>query len=652
MAITYTSYGYMGKIAKVDLSTSSVTILNTADYATKYIGGRGIAEKLYWDMVEPETKAFDPENCLIFMTSPLVGTLSPTANHTVLASKRASSLPYERFGTSTAGGHFGPELKRAGFDGLIVTGASKKPVYLWINDGVIEIRSASLSILWGLDTAATTEELQRRHGGSAQVYAIGPAGENLCREAAITTDAFHAFGTGGHGAVMGSKMLKAIVVKGTGSVKVAEPGALMTVCDKVRKLLTKKDTEEGPVNTVRRQPSWFWLHFQSAGGRVPRWSSETEGKAGTARLGTAACANCPVGCGLTIKYLDGSGAAVQKCAKPFFEMTTKEHYDAVQAGRLSTAAGELAQRLGINAQFVSPGPNLQNIKVPLALYEAGLITKESTGINWDEVGTEEFWNNYTRKVVYREGEFGNDAAEGWWYLCNKLGEQALEIHNESYTKYGEEIGWGPGMYYFAMLYQVLGMTMQHCPTIWLEPYAKDPNFSDDQAAQAVKNISKKFIGDENAIPNQDSAEYAIPIAKFCIEQNLLIDTLSLCGFNFPNTFSNYTEDNTGEFVFADLYNAVTGNSTSEEEMSSISARIFNLNRLIMLREGHVDELGAVFFAGPWADRETFAELTSEFRQSLGWNPETGIPTRETLESLGLKAEADEIETKYGITLPA
>jgi aldehyde:ferredoxin oxidoreductase len=218
-------YGWVGKILRVDLTTGIISEVPTANYVPKYIGGRGIGAKIHWDEITPAVGAFDPQNKLTFMTGPLVGTPAPSASRTTVQAVSPMTYPEELYASSTVGGHWGPELKFAGYDGIIIQGKSPSPVYLWIHDGLAEIRDAKH--LWGLNTYDSQKAIWETHGKKTRILTIGPAGEHLVRMAIILSDVSSTSGTPGYGAVMGAKNLKAIAVNGTGGVPVAKPQELL-----------------------------------------------------------------------------------------------------------------------------------------------------------------------------------------------------------------------------------------------------------------------------------------------------------------------------------------------------------------------------------------------------------------------------------------
>ena len=209
-----TEFGYAGKILRVDLSSGSVTDIPTANYADRFLGGRGIAAKIYWDEVSPNTRAFDPENRLLFLTGPLAGIAGLGGAKVQVCGKSAVTTP-EYFCYASLGGSWAPYLKFAGYDGIVVQGKSDKPVYLFLHDGICEIRDASH--LWGKGAIEVREQLKSELGTTTRVVATGPAGENMVVFANLLADE-DSSGSGGLGAVMGSKGLKAIAITDHDSV--------------------------------------------------------------------------------------------------------------------------------------------------------------------------------------------------------------------------------------------------------------------------------------------------------------------------------------------------------------------------------------------------------------------------------------------------
>ena len=217
-------HGWIGKMLRVDLTTGKIGTepLNPA-LARDYIGARGLGTKLFFDEVDPAVDPLSPANKLMFVTGPLTGTLAPCGRRYDVVTKSPLT---GTIAASNSGGTWGPELKFAGYDLLIVEGKAAKPVYLWIEDAKVEIRDAAH--LWGKQVPETTEALYAETMADAKVACIGPAGENLSHIAAVMNDMHRAAGRSGVGAVMGSKNLKAVVVRGTGAVTVPDKAGSWT----------------------------------------------------------------------------------------------------------------------------------------------------------------------------------------------------------------------------------------------------------------------------------------------------------------------------------------------------------------------------------------------------------------------------------------
>ena len=233
-------FGYAGKILRVDLSSRRISSLPTIDYATRFLGGRGIAAKIYWDEVAPEIKAFNPDNRLIFMTGPLAGVNPGVGGIRWLVCGKSASTKPEQFSYANHGGSWGTELKRASYDGVIVQGESGTPVYLSITSGNAELKDASA--LWGKSTVETIGILKEQLGSQTRIVTTGPAGEHRVAMATILADN-DASGSGGFGAVMGSKKLKAIAVSGSRRVVTAFPERLTDLNREIHRLRKTSPSE-------------------------------------------------------------------------------------------------------------------------------------------------------------------------------------------------------------------------------------------------------------------------------------------------------------------------------------------------------------------------------------------------------------------------
>lgn len=236
-------YSWAGKILHVDLTRGSIKKEPLPkELGLKFFGSRGINAKLLWDNIEePGLDCFSSKNVLIFGTGTLTGTSAPGTGRTTVTCKGATTNLYNK---ANMGGQWGAEVKFAGYDHLVFHGTSRKPVYLWINDDNVELRDASH--LWGMDLRETDKvlkaDLSDKH---IKIAGIGPAGENLVRFACVMCDLYHSAARGGAGAVMGSKKLKAIAVRGTGGIVVKDPEKFGELTLKIREELSRFPEAKG-----------------------------------------------------------------------------------------------------------------------------------------------------------------------------------------------------------------------------------------------------------------------------------------------------------------------------------------------------------------------------------------------------------------------
>ena len=226
---------YASKVLHVDLTKRSIKKLNLdMNFAKSYLGGKGFGARLLYDMVPPKIDPFSPVNLIIFCTGPLTATMMPTNRYCIVTKSPLTGL----FSDSYAGGDFGPELKFAGYDMVVIRGKSPRPLYLWIDDDNVEFRSARG--IWGLDTYQTQDRILEELGDkSAKVACIGPAGEKRTRFALVDSSPHRHAGRCGTGAVMGSKNLKAVAVRGSGKIALADPKAFDEAYWKAREVIEK-----------------------------------------------------------------------------------------------------------------------------------------------------------------------------------------------------------------------------------------------------------------------------------------------------------------------------------------------------------------------------------------------------------------------------
>jgi aldehyde:ferredoxin oxidoreductase len=419
--------GYTGKILEIDLSTGKIgTVSIEEEDQKKFIGGSGLAAKIFFDSFDPLVNPLTPENPLILMTGPLVGTQFPgTSRFAVCGKSPLTGI----WGEGTCGGNFGPELKFAGIDGILFKGASPKPVYLFIEEDEIELKDAG--DLWGMDNYSLTDLLKERHGKEKRlkVLSIGLAGENRVKFAAICNDKGDFIGRTGMGALMGSKRLKAIVVGGRGKVTIAFPEEY----DGLRKSFITKSRDAMVAQSFRSMGTDAGMDLGMMTGDVPikNWtigealelSANLGGPAMTEKYLTRnhACAFCPIACKRIIKVDDGPfkteegpGPEYETCCT-FGTLIMNDNLAGV------IKANEWCNRYGMDT--ISCGAT---IAFAMEAFEKGLINKRDTG------GIDLRWGNITgviellHKIAHQEG-IGAVLSEGVREAAKKLGRSADEF---------------------------------------------------------------------------------------------------------------------------------------------------------------------------------------------------------------------------------
>jgi len=419
--------GYAGRILEIDLRTGKIgTISVREDDQKKFIGGSGLAAKIFFDSFDPRIDPLSADNPLILMTGPLVGTQFPETSRFAVCGKSPLTGIW---GEGTCGGNFGPELKFAGIDGIVFKGASPRPVYLSIEDDEIDLRDAR--DLWGMDNYELVDFLKERHGKEKRpkVLSIGQAGENLVKFAAICNDKGDFIGRTGMGALMGSKKLKAIVVKGTGKGKIAYPEEY----DALRKSLITKSRDAMVAQSFRSMGTDAGMDLGMMTGDVPikNWtigedfqlSANLGGPSMTEKYLTRshACSFCPVACKRIVKVEDGPfkteegpGPEYETCAA-FGTLIMNDDL----AGLIK--ANEWCNRYGMDT--ISCGAT---IAFAMEAFEKGLITREDTG------GIDLRWGNMAaviellHKMAKKEG-MGAILSEGSREAAKRLGKGAEEF---------------------------------------------------------------------------------------------------------------------------------------------------------------------------------------------------------------------------------
>jgi len=633
------TFGYAGKILRIDLSSESITEASTIDYSDRFIGGRGIAAKIYWDEVSPAISAFDPENRLIFVTGPLGGLPTIGGSRWQVCGKSPAPSP-ELFCHGNLGGRWGAELKFAGYDAIVIQGKSDKPVYIFLHDDQVEIKNASA--LWGKGAVETRDTLKNELGGSVRVVAIGPAGENMVTMANLMADN-DASGSGGLGAVMGSKKLKAIVVKGNKkAIKVAQPERFQELTRYFREL--RKGAPLGRVYAVsgprtKKDPCYGCI------GNCLRITYESEnGKKGKFM------------CQSALFYLLRAGMYYKKETDvPFY-------------------ATRLCDDYGLDTMAID-----QMMFWLWRCYKAGVLTDEFTGIPLSKLGSLELVETLVRKISLREG-FGDVLAQGTARAADSIGAAAREQITDYLSRAGYGNWYEPRLYITTALLFAMEprppMPQLHEISIPLGKWVDWINKAEDAyvSTEVIQDIARKFWGGELAA-DLSTYEGKALAAKMIQDRAYVQESLILCDFLWPIMEVEHSKNHTGDpSLESRLFSAVTGNEVDTEGLYRIGERIFNLQRAIFVRESHrgrdFDSLPESWYTMPlkWqhvnpeclvpgkggevvcrkgavADRNEFEKMKDEYYQLRHWDIVTGLQTRETLDKFGLKDVAYDLEQR-------
>ncbi|MBU2551323.1 MAG: aldehyde ferredoxin oxidoreductase [Proteobacteria bacterium] len=691
--------GYAGRILRVDLSTRKITHIPTKKYEP-WGGGHGMGSAIFFDLVKDKTiDGFDPGNVVTIMTSPLTGTLVPAAaGRTEVQGIGVQSHPIGWFTRSNFGGRFSAMLKFAGWDGIVIEGKADRPVWLDIRNDKVAIQDAGP--LWGRDTRETQQKIwglvtggqdsgdwmdpgpgETRESTTQKpaVLTIGPAGENLSRLACLIHDAGNAAGQGGFGAVWGSKNLKAISVIGTGAIKVHDPKGLMAA------RLWQKAHYAFDLEHLKTTGGSF--DFQSPPVPITMW------RGGRPRNDQRpqACLGCHSGC--RGRYDDAAGNEVSCFPSVFY-------WDAKSLD-IQRRASDLLNRHGLNAVELIYG-----LLYLTLMNRFGLLTRSGIPdcpLDFSDLGSLEFVEQFLKMMTFGDdgkggqSAFGRDvsqgfvrAAEKWGCLGSDLATGilmfpywGLPIHKEPRA----QVYWGYGT--------ILGdRDINEHDLDWIKwdaslakVYGRPPILP---AAEVVKVVTDKMVpyqGDTRMLDFSESNIYSEHMAKLVSWHRYYTrfwkQSLLFCDTRWPDFVNLYAPDKIGSTGEAEpkFFNAVTGNNFSFLDGINLGRKIWNLDQAIWTLQGrhrdmvhfadfiytkkgiHVDLPEAYMPGmedGVWdyynytprtLDRKKFDEFKTIFYRLQGWDPESGYPTRATLDSLGLGYVAAELDKKGKLGRP-
>lgn len=642
-------FGYSGKVLYVDLSSGSIRKepLDIRD-ARKFIGGPGVGFKLLFDMLKPQTDPLSPENPLIFGTGPLVGTLAPGSSKCYLVTKY--SMPSSKDGkkhfiaSSTFGGNrFGPMMKNAGYDHVVITGRAERPSYLKVTEEDVEICDASG--IWGKDVYEAGRTLRERHQGktgNCGTWVNGPAGENLVRFALGWTDDWHNAGRFA-GAVAGSKNLKAIVTLGEKGLKIADQKRFMELVEKKRQ-------------EIRSHPN-YQPTTPFGTGRTGKILSET-------LTGFRGCSGGLCACKSIHEVKDephkGAWFGGTFAAMPsIIQMTL--HIDDYRA------AFELLGKM--NSEGICLSTSMNMMALVTKLYERGLLSKKDMGGLELKPGDLDFYLALLEKIVRRQ-DIGAVMAEGWYPLCEKVG-----IDPSTDAETGCAITKGVDLLVDARIWPSLfkqGAGFSPCMGLGSVVNAKAKHshsatyWSKEEVSLAdiVSDTEKMGVTKEEIkrIFSEDSFDTG-RLEKYGGEAETTYNALGIC-----DTAVHWVNDPMRDIPWlSEAYSAATGLEITPRELLRTGERIFNLEKLLNVREGFSredDRIPPVYLQnivtplparegdryltdwfGKRLTREAIEGMLDAYYEERGWDIKKGIPTRQKLVDLDLEELASDLEKR-------
>ena len=621
--------GHMNRILRVILTTAKLKTEPVPEaWKKNYIGGNGFAARILYDELERGIDPLGPGNKLIFMTGPLTGTLCPASGRYAVYAKSPLTGVW---GEAHSGGHFGPEMKFAGFDGVVFEGKSEKPVYLFIDDGKPELRDAEE--LWGKDTHETEEMIREEIGDDAvRVATIGPAGEKLVRIACIINDRHRAAGRCGLGAVMGSKNLKAVACRGNQEIEIADPDKILDLLDPIFDRMARDSITGDPLPMEGTQAltdgmndeGIYPVHNFRDSGTMPGYENITgETMRNTILIKTLACAFCNIRCArYTVAHSPQWGTVMEE--GPEYE-TVWAFGGATGVTNLADIqmADLLCDKLGLDT--ISAG-NI--IGFAMECYEKGLITDKETDGLCLNFGNGIDMVKMVERIASREGWLGDALAEGWREAAKRIGKGAeyyiMAVRNLGIPAYDPRAVWGMALNYATSL-------RGGCH---LRAYTNAIESTTIGHANGQDIFIKPGVA-------EDKPQWVIAFQN----QYAALDSLILCKFT---SFAIGPED------YAAMLSVVTGLDWTAESFLKAGERIWNLERCFNVREGERrkdDTLPRRFLKEPLPvgppDRRGLTvpldQLLDAFYEQRKWDKKTGIPTLEKLQELGLTKAAKDVE---------
>ncbi len=630
-------YGYQDQLLQIDLTGQKIEKKPLPDDLVEhYVGGRGFVAKILFDELTPGTDPLGSENLLIIATGPLTGHFVPSSGKTHFGAKSPATGGY---GDSNMGGHFGPMLKYAGYDLIVLKGKASEPSYLYIDDDTVEIRSAS--DYWGMGALSVEKKLKEDLGEDFQIITIGPAGEKLVYYACISHDFGRQAGRTGIGAVMGSKNIKAIAVKGTGYIPVQDPSKAYEAGKKAfQEIRTKPGftgwtpegtagitnwTNEVGVFPTRNFNTSFAEHYKEINGKAVLKNLKITDKG---------CYCCPTPCG---KY----GHTKTKQGEAYVEGPEFETIALFGGNCLLQTIEEVAY-----ANYLCDEWGLDTISAgavvswTIECFEKGFLSIDEIGreIQFEDLETIE----YLLSLIARREGIGDLLADGVKVAADKVGQGSdrFAIHVKGLEWTGYECRNAPSM----MLAYLTADIGAHHGRAWVLGHDMAGSWSN------VHDLINSGGGGENlpeAAVKPECADYVIESQHI----RPVFDFLGTCRLQLMEL--GFEGDH-----YSTLYEAITGKPMSWPEMLKISEKIWHLTRAFSVREipgfgRHLEYPPQRFMDEPTPSgpneghclsRAKIDQLLDWYYAARGWD-QNGIPTRKTLTDVGLEGVADILEVQ-------
>jgi len=621
-------FGVAGQMLWVDLTHGSLEKRPLEKALLKdYLGGRGINAKLLWELTDKGLDPLSPENPLIFGTGALSGTFAPSSGRMTITSKSPATGLYLK---SNVGSHFAVELKFAGYDFIVIVGRSSHPVYLWIDDDKVELRDARS--LWGLDTR-TTDRLIKEEIGDDQIKTatIGPAGENLVKFASIMVSIYRAAARGGIGAVMGSKKLKAIAVRGTGGIEVANPDRFAEVALAARRAIREDEycwTRSFRFGTAQG------IMGANEGGTLPHKNFQDGFTADAYKISgeyvsekfahPEACAACVFHCG-RFSEVDSGPYRGTFTAGPEYETLASLGSKCDVTDTAAVIKGnEICDLMGMDS--ISAG---SMVSFAMECYEKGLLKRkdlDGLDLSW---GNAQAMLTMLEMMAHRKG-IGDLLAEGSRVAAARIGHGAEKFAIQAKGLEQSMVDVRGSMAY-ALAFALNPRGPDHLTSECLAEFGYTPE---------VRNFAIEIGGSEKAV-DPLATEGKPKLVAWHEDIYAVSDSLGVCVFTDTWSYTRVTFKN-----LAAMFAAAMGISMTPDEIRKAGERIFTLERCFNLREGlspeDLDVLPSRMFepsptlqAGKITlTREKLKGMLTEYYELRGWDNK-GVPEPKRLKALGL-----------------